>query len=299
MKLVDILARELKVWPEGVDSVWQSSFDNEIYFDADVRPFYTSLNAEDSGDRGAVITQAEWQAAVDSLNAPKVVESESAGNPLFDRSNDNLAILVASKTFCRFGNIFWGSDIRRKDLVGKVAGTISTSDGYRYVKCGKSRNRVAVHRVVFLMHHGYIPEVIDHINGVRDDNRAENLRDAMGQSNNCANQKKQDGRTSRYKGVCWDSSRGKWSAYAKQNGRSFSLGRFASEDQAAMAYNKKAKELFGEFANLNIIRTAEQVAAEERDKLIYQIRIDGDLNRTDAERLYDAGYRKEPKPCGS
>lgn len=74
MKLVDILARELKAWPEGVDSVWQSSCDNEIYFDADVPPFYTSLNAEDSGTQGAVITQAKWQAAVDALNAPKVVE---------------------------------------------------------------------------------------------------------------------------------------------------------------------------------------------------------------------------------
>ena len=81
MKLVDILARELKVWPEGVDSVWQSSCDNEIYFDADVRPFYTSLNAEDSGARGAVITQAQWQAAVDALNAPKVVEWDEVGLP--------------------------------------------------------------------------------------------------------------------------------------------------------------------------------------------------------------------------
>lgn len=181
------------------------------------------------------------QAAVDAMNAPKVVESESDGNPLFDRSNDNLAILVASKTFYRFGNLFWGGDISRKDLIGKMAGTLSSSDGYRYVKCGKSRNRVAVHRVVFLMHHGYIPDVIDHINGIRDDNRAENLRDALGQSNNCANQKKQHGRTSKYKGVCWDSSRGKWAAYAKKNGVSFHLGRFTSEDKAAMAYNKKAK----------------------------------------------------------
>lgn len=81
MKLVDILARELKVWPEGVDSVWQSSCDNEIYFDSDVPPFYTSLNAEDSGTQGAVITQAEWQAAVDALNAPKVVEWDGVGLP--------------------------------------------------------------------------------------------------------------------------------------------------------------------------------------------------------------------------
>ena len=102
MKLVDILARELKVWPEGVDSVWQSSCDNEIYFDTDVPPFYTSLNAEDSGTQGAVITQAQWQAAVDALNAdkcehsyannigcpecielnaPKVVEWDGVGDP--------------------------------------------------------------------------------------------------------------------------------------------------------------------------------------------------------------------------
>lgn len=81
MKLVDILARELKVWPEGVDSVWQSSCDNEIYFDSDVPPFYTSLNAEDSGTQGAVITQAQWQAAVDALNAPKVVEWDGVGLP--------------------------------------------------------------------------------------------------------------------------------------------------------------------------------------------------------------------------
>lgn len=81
MKLVDILARELKAWPEGVDSVWQSSCDNEIYFDTDVPPFYTSLNAEDSGTQGAVITQAQWQAAVDALNAPKVVEWDGVGDP--------------------------------------------------------------------------------------------------------------------------------------------------------------------------------------------------------------------------
>lgn len=194
--------------------------------------------------------QEAWGGCKDS-------EPESGRNSPINRSNDSLALIVASKTFYRFGNLFWGGDISRKDLIGKMAGTLSSSDGYRYVKCGKSRNRVAVHRVVFLMHHGYIPDVIDHINGIRDDNRAENLRDALGQSNNCANQKKQHGRTSKYKGVCWDSSRGKWAAYAKKNGVRFHLGRFTSEDKAAMAYNKKAKELFGEFSNINIIQTAD------------------------------------------
>ena len=115
MKLVDILARELKAWPEGVDSVWQSSFDNEIYFDADVRPFYTSLNAEDSGDRGAVIAQAEWQAAVDALNAPKVVEPEidwsrqPEGFPLWLEGTTE-AHRKYSGWYRRSGQIFEGSD---------------------------------------------------------------------------------------------------------------------------------------------------------------------------------------------
>lgn len=257
MKLVDILARELKVWPDRAESISQSFSGMTFYVPIGGRVHELNRNEISDDWRTAAVTRAEWQDAVDALNAPKVVESESAGNPLFYRSNDNLAILVASKTFYRFGNLFWGGDISRKDLIGKMAGTLSSSDGYRYVKCGKSRNRVAVHRVVFLMHHGYIPDVIDHINGIRDDNRAENLRDALGQSNNCANQKKQHGRTSKYKGVCWDSSRGKWAAYAKKNGVSFYLGRFTSEDKAAMAYNKKAKELFGEFSNINIIQTAD------------------------------------------
>lgn len=86
MKLVDILALELKAWPEGVDSVWQSSYDNEIYFDADVPTFYTSLNAEDSGTQGAVITQAQWQAAVDALKVAEGIADAEAGNliPLDD-----------------------------------------------------------------------------------------------------------------------------------------------------------------------------------------------------------------------
>lgn len=211
------------------------------------------------------------------------------------RSNDDVAVEVAKKVIYRFGNLFWAETIRRKDLVGKVAGSVNASDGYRYVKCGKSRRPVAVHRVVFLMHHGYLPEVIDHINRMRDDNRIENLRDALTEGNNQANQSHQSGRSSKYKGVCWDAARGKWSAYTKKDGKRFCLGRFASEDEAAMAYNAKAALIFGDFANLNVIKTPAQITAEEREAAIDELTagFSNDTLRSWAIRAYDdLGYRK-------
>ena len=80
MKLVDILAQELKVWPEGNDFAWQD-YDLEIRFSYTSRiGIYVSILADDHvrslyGDNPSYgVTRAEWQAAVDALNAPKVVE---------------------------------------------------------------------------------------------------------------------------------------------------------------------------------------------------------------------------------
>lgn len=72
------------------------------------------------------------------------------------------------------------------------------------------------------------------------------------------NSKNQNGRKkiSKYLGVsfCGDSSRiKKWSANIKHNGTLYRLGRFVTEDEAAESYNKKAIELFGNDAKLNII----------------------------------------------
>ena len=59
---------------------------------------------------------------------------------------------------------------------------------------------------------------------------------------------------SQYKGVAWDANRNKWLASICVNGKSKHIGRFNSEQEAALAYNLKASELFGDFATLNIIK---------------------------------------------
>jgi AP2 domain len=90
----------------------------------------------------------------------------------------------------------------------------------------------------------------DHINHDGLDNRRANLRPATG-SQNLANQRTQDGRTSSFKGVWWRSDTRKWAAMIKVNGHKRHLGDFAAEDDAACAYDVAALAAWGEYAHLN------------------------------------------------
>jgi len=83
MKLVDILARELKVWPEGVSCLSQLQHNGAIINGKgyDGREWARLQIAEDTPPAGVLVTEAEWQAAVDALNAPKVVEWEQGDIP--------------------------------------------------------------------------------------------------------------------------------------------------------------------------------------------------------------------------
>lgn len=91
---------------------------------------------------------------------------------------------------------------------------------------------------------------IDHINGNTLDNRKINLR-KCDQSQNMANRGPQKNNTSGYKGVYFDKSKKKFKAQIKLKQKPIFIGRYKTSIEAAQAYDKKAKELFGEFAYLN------------------------------------------------
>jgi hypothetical protein len=80
-------------------------------------------------------------------------------------------------------------------------------------------------------------------------NQRYNLRSCTNQQNQM-NSNSLTG-SSRFKGVSWDKYKKKWRATIIFNGRQYYLGLSLSELEMAEAYNRKAKELFGEFANLN------------------------------------------------
>lgn len=108
-----------------------------------------------------------------------------------------------------------------------------------------------IHHIVwFLFHNNWPDTFIDHIDGNRNNNWPDNLRAATNIENSQNTRKTSKKTTSQYKGVSFN--RGKiqkpWRTYIKQNGQSLYVGSYATEEEAARAYDAKAKELFGEFA---------------------------------------------------
>jgi hypothetical protein len=95
---------------------------------------------------------------------------------------------------------------RSNAKVGEEAGWIGNK-GYRLV-CINYKD-VLIHKIIYAMHYGHVPQYIDHINGNRADNRIENLRETTISQNGC-NQKLSKKNTSGCKNVSWNKTRNKW-----------------------------------------------------------------------------------------
>jgi hypothetical protein len=91
----------------------------------------------------------------------------------------------------------------------------------------------------------------DHINHNTLDNRRCNLRLCTA-AQNARNRLPGDNCTSSYKGVFWKKEKKKWCAKIRYNGEHIHLGYFDYEQDAAIAYDDMAIELFGPFACLNV-----------------------------------------------
>lgn len=132
---------------------------------------------------------------------------------------------------------------------GKVAGC-RRSDGYWALN---SRNTVHLrHHIVWEMYHGTVPDnhFIDHIDGDRGNDRIENLRLAT-LKESARNVSKHKDNQSGFKGVTWYKRRYKaviWNGTTQET-----LGYSENPEECARMYNKRAIELFGEFAKLNEI----------------------------------------------
>lgn len=114
-------------------------------------------------------------------------------------------------------------------------------DGYVYVRLlGRAFGE---HRLVHLLFSGEWPYQVDHVNGIRNDNRHENLRSAN-YAQNCMNRRPM-GRSS--KGCYWQPKRQKWIAQIGVSGKRKTIGYYGTEIEASAAYAKAAAELHGKF----------------------------------------------------
>ena len=133
---------------------------------------------------------------------------------------------------------------------GQKAGTSSKQKYGFQLSVRINKERYLIHRVIFLWHHGYMPDEIDHIDRDNLNNKIENLRAATRSQNNANRRHKPH--SSKFMGV--HLSQGKyWCAMIKINGKTTHIGYFKSESEAALAYNQYAIKHHGEFANLNQI----------------------------------------------
>jgi len=105
------------------------------------------------------------------------------------------------------------------------------------------------HRLAWLYNYGYLPEIVDHWNMCRSDNRIINLRSAD-KSTNATNGRSHRDSSSTYRGVSWIKDRSKWGASICKDGRHFSLGRFDNEHEASQAYARASVHHHGEYGRV-------------------------------------------------
>jgi hypothetical protein len=122
----------------------------------------------------------------------------------------------------------------RQNYTGNVAGSLHS---HGYVVISIDSKPYPAHRLAWLYMYGEFPTCCtDHINGIRNDNRIENLR-AVDKKGNAENRRSaRVGHTSGMLGVVWRPSRGKYEARISVNKRYMYLGLFPTADAAHEAY---------------------------------------------------------------
>lgn len=107
--------------------------------------------------------------------------------------------------------------------------------------------KVLLHRLLMQPPKGL---VVDHIDGDGLNNQRANLRICTIAENSC-NKRSNRASSSKYLGVCFVRKYGMWQSAIEKNGVSIHIGSFKSEMDAALAYDRRAIEIHGEFARLN------------------------------------------------
>ena len=129
---------------------------------------------------------------------------------------------------------------------GKKAGCPS---GHGYIKVRFAGRSYYAHQIIFLMHHGYTPNVTDHTDYDTTNNRIENLR-ASTKSTNGMNRSKPINNTSGNKGVVWHKAARKWMASAVVAGKTIYLGLHTDFGAACQAANEGRLQHHGDFARI-------------------------------------------------
>lgn len=141
------------------------------------------------------------------------------------------------------GDFRWKVSTNGRIKVGQIAGCLESSG---YIKIRIEGKSYGAHRLAWIVVNGDIGDLlIDHINGVKTDNRIANLRLAsnLENSRNRRNQKNKSG----IRGVYWNEPARKWQASGFKDGRLISLGYFDEKSDAAKVAAEFRRKEYGAF----------------------------------------------------
>ena len=131
----------------------------------------------------------------------------------------------------------------------KVYGTLQKDTGYRKIYvCGKN---MYLHRIIYQLISGDIPNHIDHISGDRSDNRIENLRN-VDQCENMLNLTVKQPSFTGFYGVYKTKQDGVFRVFFKKRKETITVGRFRCVKSAVLAYNERLIEVLGEFSRSKV-----------------------------------------------
>ncbi|HGA2242514.1 TPA: HNH endonuclease signature motif containing protein [Enterobacter roggenkampii] len=140
---------------------------------------------------------------------------------------------------------------RRRVKAGTYADSTRRADGYRQValRLDGKQYQLKAHRVAWILERGAVPDglQVDHINGIRDDNRLCNLR--------LVTQRENDQNRRRARGYSWNKGCSKWEAYIRVDGVLRHFGLFTSEATARAAY-LKAKARYHPSTPVDLLQAA-------------------------------------------
>lgn len=150
--------------------------------------------------------------------------------------------LKSQLNYCADTGVFTWNVTKNRVSKGDIAG-FKTAKGYLSTKIFGKAYRL--HRLAWFYVYGKWPnDQIDHVNGIRTDNRISNLRNATpaeNAQNRCL--ATLPNRSSKKLGVSVNKVSGKYQARMVVNGKYFYFGTFDNEEEASSAYNAKKTEL--------------------------------------------------------
>ena len=143
------------------------------------------------------------------------------------------------------GALYWKTPTGPRVKKGAIAGGMK-NDGYRYITL---RNKAyPAHRLIYLYWNGHMPFFVDHINGIKEDNKIDNLRAAT-RNQNGQNIPLKKNNSSGVKNVSWEKQSERWQVQLTINGKPRHFGCYKDLELASLIAYEAREKFHGTFAN--------------------------------------------------